>query len=173
MLFPVDIVSILQKDSWLSPNTSDSGIIDFQITWIREIPLLLTLLGDENPSLSKVVLRLQLHLGQCVIMNSPFSQELDRMQYSLYEYLLIIFFFLTRNISYGPFMKLGTDIQELSVCCLYYFSFLGPSLLQSLATCCLYLDSGDSSLNLECFLQAVLHLQLHLEQYVIMNSPLS
>ncbi|KAJ9549970.1 hypothetical protein OSB04_022513, partial [Centaurea solstitialis] len=156
MLFP--------RDSWLSPNRSDSGIINFQITWIREIPLLLILLGDKNSSLSKAVLRLQLHLGQCVTMNSPLSQELDGMQYSLrefystchdgsrkfdasilhlsdyYEYLLVIFFFLAGNISYGPFMKLATDVQELSVCCLYYFSFLDPSLLQSVAACCLCQD---------------------------------
>lgn len=129
MLFP--------KDSWLSPNTSDSGIIDFQITWIREIPLLLTLLGDKNPSLSKAVLRLQLHLGQCVIMNSPLSKELDSMQYSLREFYSTCH---DGNISYGPFMKLATDIQELSVCCLYYFSYLDPSLLQSLAACCLCQD---------------------------------
>ncbi|XP_024993388.1 uncharacterized protein LOC112527160 isoform X1 [Cynara cardunculus var. scolymus] len=129
MLFP--------KDGWLSPSTSDSGIIDFQITWIREIPLLLILLGDKNPSLSKAVLRLQLQLGQCAIMNSPLLQELDSMQYSLREFYSTCH---DGNISYGPFMKLARDIQELSVCCLYYFSFLDPSLLQSLAACCLCQD---------------------------------
>ncbi|KAJ9546962.1 hypothetical protein OSB04_019505 [Centaurea solstitialis] len=47
-------VHFTKRDSWLSLNRSDSGIIDFQNTWIREIPLLLILLGDKNPSLSKV-----------------------------------------------------------------------------------------------------------------------
>ncbi|GJU30927.1 armadillo-like helical domain-containing protein [Tanacetum coccineum] len=129
MLFP--------KDSWLSTNTSDPEIVDFQITWIREIPLLLTALADKCPSSSKVVLRLHLHLGKCVIMNSPLSQEFDNMQYSLTG------FYSTCHdgvISYGPFMKLPREIQEFSICCLYYFSFLDPSLLQSLAACCLCRD---------------------------------
>ncbi|KAJ0739367.1 putative pre-rRNA-processing protein Ipi1 [Helianthus annuus] len=125
------LVSDLQKTSWVSPNTSDSEIIDFQISWIREIPLLLTLLGDKNPLATKDVLRLQLHLAQC----GTHSQELDNMQYTLRE------FYSTcpcdGDISYGPFMKLGREIQELSVCCLYYFSFMDPSLLQSVAGCCL------------------------------------
>ncbi|XP_021969032.2 uncharacterized protein LOC110864293 [Helianthus annuus] len=47
------------------------------------------------------------------------------MQYTLREFY--------RDISYGPFMKLEREIQELSVCCLYYFSFMDPSLLQSVA----------------------------------------
>ncbi|KAJ0559009.1 putative testis-expressed protein 10/pre-rRNA-processing protein Ipi1 [Helianthus annuus] len=77
------------------------------------------------------VLRLQLHLAQC----GTHSQELDNMQYTLRE------FYSTcpcdGDISYGPFMKLEREIQELSVCCLYYFSFMDPSLLQSVAGCCL------------------------------------
>ncbi|GKB00375.1 armadillo-like helical domain-containing protein [Tanacetum coccineum] len=125
-------MSKLQKDSWLSTNTSDSGIVDFQIIWIREIPLLLTALADKCPSSSKAVLRLHLRLGQCVIMNSLLSQELDNMQHSLRG------FYSTCHdgaISYGPFMKLSREIQESSICCLYYFSFLDPSLLQSLVAC--------------------------------------
>ncbi|KAJ0559011.1 putative pre-rRNA-processing protein Ipi1 [Helianthus annuus] len=128
------------KTSWVSPNTSDSEIIDFQISWIREIPLLLTLLGDKNPLATKDVLRLQLHLAQC----GTHSQELDNMQYTLRE------FYSTcpcdGDISYGPFMKLGREIQELSVCCLYYFSFMDPSLLQSVAGCCLSHDLDPSLL---------------------------
>ncbi|MFS8032386.1 putative pre-rRNA-processing protein Ipi1 [Helianthus anomalus] len=133
MLFP--------KNCSVSLNTSDPVIADFQISWIREIPLLLTLLGDKNTSASKAVLLLQLHLGQ----RGTFSEELDNMQYSLRE------FYSTRslqdgNISYGPFMKLDREIQELSICCLYYFSFLDPSLLQSLAACCLCHDLEPSLL---------------------------
>lgn len=113
----------------------------------------------------QAVLRLHLHLGQCVIMNSPLSQELDNMQHSLRGFystchdgrkfhcliLHLIGYFmalwvlsdkkikqtLAGVISYGPFMKLPREIQEISICCLYYFSFLDPSLLQSLAACCL------------------------------------
>ncbi|KAI3713299.1 hypothetical protein L1987_71874 [Smallanthus sonchifolius] len=130
---------LFSKHCWVSP--SDAEIMDFQISWIREIPLLLTLLGDKNPSTSKAILLLQLHLGQRRI----FSQELDNMQYSLRE------FYSTPplhdgDISYGPFMKLDREIQELSICCLYYFSFLDPSLLQSLAACCLCHDLEPSLL---------------------------
>ncbi|XP_076946709.1 uncharacterized protein LOC143618344 isoform X1 [Bidens hawaiensis] len=133
MLFP--------KNCSVSPYTSDSEIMDFQISWIREIPLLLSLLGDKNSSASKAVLLLQLHLGQ----RGTFSQEFDNMQYSLRD------FYSTRpfndgDISYGPFMKLDKEIQELSICCLYYFSFVDPSLLQSIAACCLCHDLDPSIL---------------------------
>ncbi|XP_076951822.1 uncharacterized protein LOC143625362 [Bidens hawaiensis] len=40
------------KTFCVSPNTSDSEIADFQIPWIREIPLLLTRLGCIAPSTS-------------------------------------------------------------------------------------------------------------------------
>ncbi|XP_076896542.1 uncharacterized protein LOC143549537 [Bidens hawaiensis] len=133
MLFP--------KNCSVSPYTSDSEIMDFQISWIREIPMLLTLLGDKSPSASKAVLLLQLHLGQC----GTFSQEFDNMQYSLRD------FYSAHpvndgDISYGPFMKFDKEIQELSICCLYYFSFVDPSLLQSIAACCLCYDLEPSIL---------------------------
>ncbi|KAL8200810.1 hypothetical protein R6Q57_012149 [Mikania cordata] len=133
MLFP--------KNCWISPNTSDSKIVDFQISWIREIPLLLTRLGEKNPLASKAVLLLQLHLGQ----SGTFSQELDNMQLLLREFYSICPHH-NGDISYGPFMKLDREIQELSICCLYYFSFLDPSLLQSLAACCLCHDLEPSLL---------------------------
>lgn len=41
------------------------------------------------------------------------------------------------NIYYGPFMRLPRDCQELSICCLYYFSTLSALLLKSVALCCL------------------------------------
>lgn len=127
------------------PNTRNSAeIVEFQIRWIREIPLLLTVLGDKNPCSSKAVLRVQLHLGQCGISNSRLSQEFDSMQLSLTD------FYSTchdhGDISYGPFLKHTREIQELSVSCLYYFSFLHPSLLQSLAACCLCEDVEPSVL---------------------------
>ncbi|KAI3757840.1 hypothetical protein L6452_05383 [Arctium lappa] len=67
--------------------------------------------GDSSLNLEcflQAILRLQLHLGQCVIMISPLSQELDRMQYSLREFYRKCH---DGNISYGHFMKLATDIQ--------------------------------------------------------------
>lgn len=124
MLFPFD----LQKKTG-----SDSEIVEFQIRWIREIPLLLNVLGDKSPCSSKAVLRLQLELGQCGIM----QYEFDSMQFSFRQFYSTCH---DGDISYGPFRKLPRDIQELSISCLYYFSFLDPSLLQSLAACCLCAD---------------------------------
>ncbi|GJY86919.1 hypothetical protein Tco_0500945 [Tanacetum coccineum] len=76
---------LFHKESWLSTNTSNSGIVDFQSTQIREIPLFLTALADRCPTSSEAVLHLHIHLGQCpkkcvdwpskgcgyMIMNSP------------------------------------------------------------------------------------------------------
>ncbi|KAL4562598.1 hypothetical protein LXL04_026624 [Taraxacum kok-saghyz] len=120
-----------------------SEIVEFENTWIREIPLLLIQLGDKNPSSTKAVLRLQLRVGQCRI-----SQEFDNMQSSLTH-------FYTHgeiDISYGPFMKLERELQELSISCLYYFSFLNPSLLQSLAACCLCQINSFAGQDLEPFI---------------------
>ncbi|XP_076941183.1 uncharacterized protein LOC143610653 [Bidens hawaiensis] len=133
MLFP--------ENCSVSPYASDLEIMDFQISWIREIPLLLTLLGDKSPSASKAVLLLQLHLGQ----GGTFSQEFDNMQYSLRDFYSTCHF-NDGDISYRPFMKLDKEIQELSICCLYYFSFVDPSLLQSIAACCLCDDLEPSIL---------------------------
>lgn len=115
--------------------TSDSEILDYQITWLRELPLLLILLGDKHPVSSKAVLLLQLHLGQSALMNSSLSQEYDNMQYTFREFYSSSLHDST--VCYGPFMRLTRDIQELSVCCLYYFSFLDSLILQSLTSCCL------------------------------------
>lgn len=82
-LFPkleFDIVSNLQKNSWQSPNTNYSEIVDFQITWIREIPLLLILLDDKNSSVSKVYVRSQpfaIIFSSVVIKTSRILQHLD------------------------------------------------------------------------------------------------
>lgn len=55
-----------------------------------------------------------------------------------YFYLFIyLYFSFAATVCYGPFMSLNRDIQELSVCCLYYFSFLDSDILQSLTYCCL------------------------------------
>ncbi|CAK9180770.1 unnamed protein product [Ilex paraguariensis] len=126
---------LVPKHGWLYLDASDPKILEYQLNWIRELPSLLILLGDRHPLCSKAVLRLQLRLGQIAPLNSTFSQEFDNMQYSLRE------FYSTclddRSVCYGPFIRLPREIQELSVCCLYYFSFLDSFLLQSLVSCCL------------------------------------
>ncbi|XP_008241050.1 PREDICTED: uncharacterized protein LOC103339529 isoform X2 [Prunus mume] len=117
---------------YLDPSVPE--ILDFQIAWIRELPMLLILMGDKNPSCSQVVLHLLLRVGQRSLMNSSFAWEYDNVQFSLQP------FFSNQNdgnISYGPFVKLPRDSQELSLCCLFYFSHLDSLLLKSIADCCL------------------------------------
>ncbi|KGN59441.1 uncharacterized protein LOC101213652 isoform X1 [Cucumis sativus] len=110
-------------------------IVEHRVAWIRELPLLLILLGDSYPSCSEVVLRLLLHVGQASFLNSALKWEYDNTQHHLQE------FYHTStaegNKCYGPFTKLPKECQELSICCLYYFSYLDPLLLKSLASCCL------------------------------------
>ncbi|KAK8336992.1 hypothetical protein V6Z12_A09G155500 [Gossypium hirsutum] len=113
---------------------SDTVVLDFQTVWIRELPLLLMLLGDRQPSSSQVVLRLLLRLGQFSGSNSFLFWEYENTQFALSE------FYSTceeGNIYYGPFMRLPRDCQELSICCLYYFSNLSGLFLKSVALCCL------------------------------------
>ncbi|TYG54114.1 hypothetical protein ES288_D09G163000v1 [Gossypium darwinii] len=113
---------------------SDTVVLDFQTVWIRELPSLLMLLGDRQPSSSQVVLRLLLRLGQFSGSNSFLFWDYENTQFALSE------FYSTceeGNIYYGPFMRLPRDCQELSICCLYYFSNLSALLLKSVALCCL------------------------------------
>ncbi|KAI3471756.1 hypothetical protein Pfo_028409 [Paulownia fortunei] len=117
---------------YLDPN--DPTLLDYQIAWIQYLPSLLILLDDKSPLCSKAVLRLQLRVGQAAPVKSPFSQEFDTMQYNFRG------FFSQQNenaVCYGPFIRLAADIQELAICCLYYFSFMDSLLLQSLVSCCL------------------------------------
>ncbi|GER29010.1 ARM repeat superfamily protein [Striga asiatica] len=128
--------------SLLYLDTDDPTLFDYQIAWIQYLPSLLILLDDKSPSCSKAVLRLQLRILQGAPVNSPFSQEFDTMQYSFKK----IFSQQIENaISYGPFMRLAADIQELAICCLYYISFMDSQLLQSLVSCCLC-DNVDRNL---------------------------
>ncbi|KAA8518460.1 hypothetical protein F0562_015934 [Nyssa sinensis] len=94
-------------------DSSDPEILDHQITWIRELPLLLILLGDKHPLCSKLVLCLLLRLGQYAPSNSFFAQEYDNMQYSLREFYSTCI--NESSICYGPFIRLARDSQELSV----------------------------------------------------------
>ncbi|CAN1234391.1 Testis-expressed protein 10 [Linum perenne] len=118
-------------------NASNSELFNCQISWMRELPQLLIQLGDRNPSSSQAVLRLILRLGQ-------HSGEYDNLQYSLEE------FYSTSQQAgkthYGPFIKLPRVSQELSLCCLYYFSHLDSALLRSLASCICLSHELDESL---------------------------
>ncbi|KAI3970590.1 hypothetical protein MKX01_024237 [Papaver californicum] len=123
------------RDVTLLVDTSESEILDFQISWIQELPQLLAQLGDGYPSSSKIILHLLLRLGQCAPINPSLASEYDNLQKSLTE-------FYSRPqvegaMHYGPFVKLPRDCQELAVSSLYYFSSLDPLLLRSLASCCL------------------------------------
>ncbi|KAK6912302.1 hypothetical protein RJ641_024395, partial [Dillenia turbinata] len=119
-------------------DASGPEVLGYQIAWISELPLLLILLGDSFPSRSKAVLHLQLQLGQCIPLNSPLSQAYDNMQHSMRQFYSTCL--EDGSICYGLSTKLTTDCQELSVCCLYYFSFLDPLLLKSIISCCLCSD---------------------------------
>ncbi|XP_022888460.1 uncharacterized protein LOC111403998 isoform X1 [Olea europaea var. sylvestris] len=132
------------EKNWLYMDRTDPTILDYQITWIRELAPLLTLLGDKNPTCSKAVLSLQLRLGQAAPPNSPFSQEFDNMQYIMRDFYSS--HIDERSLSYGPFIRLAEDVQEISICCLYYFSFMDSLLLQSLVPCCLCPDLEPSLL---------------------------
>lgn len=116
-------------------------ISSYSIVWMRELPLLLIVLGDKHPSCLQVVLHLLLLLGQHAPFNSSLAQEYDNMQYSLQEFYSRC---LDGRICYGPFIKLPRDTQELSICCLFYFSRLDSLLLTSLASCCLCHDLEPS-----------------------------
>ncbi|KAK7244813.1 hypothetical protein RIF29_39640 [Crotalaria pallida] len=126
--------------SMLSLDTSTTESLELQgalISWISELPLLLIQLGDKNPACSLAVLRLQLCIGQRALLNSSLFWVYDNMQHSLQE------FYSTcqgEHISYGPFLGLPRESQELSLCCIYYFSHLELPFLKSIACCCLSPD---------------------------------
>lgn len=128
---------LVPKQGCMHLHASDPEILEVQLAWIRELPLLLIHLDDKNPVSSRAVLRLQLSLGQCALMNPSLSHEYDNMQFSMSEFYSK---HLDGEVYYGPFIKLSRDIQELSLSCIYYFSFLDPLLLQSLVSCCLSHD---------------------------------
>ncbi|TKY65839.1 Testis-expressed sequence 10 protein [Spatholobus suberectus] len=124
--------------SMLSMETSNPKYLELQDAlhaWIRYLPLLLIQLGDKHPACSQVVLRLQLHIGQCALLNPSLVEMYDNMQYSLQD------FYCTYQeggqICYGPFLRLPVESQELCLCSLYYFSHLDLPILKSIACCCL------------------------------------
>ncbi|KAK8466466.1 hypothetical protein PHAVU_008G104000 [Phaseolus vulgaris] len=132
-------------ESMLSIETSNPENLNLQdalLAWIGDLPLLLIQLGDKHPASSQAVLRLQLHIGQCALLNSVLVCMYDNMQQSLQD------FYCTcqeggEQICYGPFLSLPRESQELSLCSLYYFSHLDQPILKSIAYCCLS-DDLDS-----------------------------
>ncbi|XP_045795864.1 uncharacterized protein LOC123890321 [Trifolium pratense] len=126
--------------SMLSPETNNPGNVDLQealCAWIEELPMLLIQLGDKHPASSLASVRLQLRIGQRALLNSALVCVYDSMQNSLQD------FYSTcqgENICYGPFVRLPRESQELSLCCLYYFSHLDLPFLKSIAGCCLSPD---------------------------------
>ncbi|KAL8094953.1 hypothetical protein AgCh_036461 [Apium graveolens] len=114
--------------------TSDPEILAYHITWLTELPSLLIHLGDKHPLSSKAVLLLQLHLGQRASINPTLSQEYNKIQHTVKDFYSSV---ADSTVGYGPFISLARDIQELSVCCLYYFSYLDSPIIQSVTSCCL------------------------------------
>ncbi|XP_056161020.1 uncharacterized protein LOC115685680 isoform X2 [Syzygium oleosum] len=125
-------------------DVSDPELLDHQIAWIRELPTLLVVLGEKHQSVTQVVLRLILRVGQSASSRPALQWEYDNLQYGLQD------FFCEcqdeSSVSYGPFIRLSQDCQELAVCCLYYFSHLDSALLKAIAKCCLCNDLEPSVL---------------------------
>ncbi|GAU17504.1 hypothetical protein TSUD_340470 [Trifolium subterraneum] len=99
--------------------------------------LKLACLSAIEDMLTPATVRLQLRIGQRALLNSALVCVYDNMQNSLQD------FYSTcqgENICYGPFVRLPRECQELSLCCLYYFSHLDLPFLKSIAGCCLSPD---------------------------------
>ncbi|KAI4300557.1 hypothetical protein L6164_033924 [Bauhinia variegata] len=118
-------------------NPENLDLQDALIAWIAELPLLLIQLGDKHPACSMVVLHLQLRIGQCALLSSSLVHVYNNMQYVLQD-----FYYTCQEGTkrYGPFISLPRECQELSLSCLYYFSYLDSPFLKSLTSCCLSPD---------------------------------
>lgn len=126
---------LVLKQEILFSDASNKEIMDCQRLWIHEIGLLLNSLNKRKPSCFHAVLHLLLRLGQIGLSNSDLAVEYNKLQDELQKYYCI----KTDDglICYGRFLELPKESQELSICCLYYFSSLKGQLLASLALCCL------------------------------------
>ncbi|XP_028777518.1 uncharacterized protein LOC114734142 [Neltuma alba] len=130
-----DMLTSIQGKLHLDASSPEN--LEFQdalIAWIRELPLLLVQIGDKHPAFSQEVLRLQLHIGQHALLNSSLVCVYDNMQNSLQEFYCAC---QEGNMCYGPFIRLPREVQELSLCCLYYFSHLDSHFLKTISCCCL------------------------------------
>ncbi|XP_062184458.1 uncharacterized protein LOC133888289 [Phragmites australis] len=112
---------------WFSEN--DSGMLGYHGAWINELPGILLLSIDKAPSVTKVVLKLLLRIGQyfptmdCENLR-PFIKLFGVKSSS-------------GTMELGPFVNLPLDCKELAISCLYYFPSLLPDIIGSLASCCL------------------------------------
>ncbi|XP_061338015.1 uncharacterized protein LOC133284896 [Gastrolobium bilobum] len=125
-------------------STENSEFVDALLAWTRELPLLLIQLRDNHPVCSKAVLHLLLHIGQNAPVHPSLVCTYDNLQSSLLE-----FYSTCReggHICCGPFLRLPRESQELSLCCVSYFSHLDWPLLKSMACCCLSPDLDPHAL---------------------------
>ncbi|XP_020528524.1 testis-expressed protein 10 homolog isoform X3 [Amborella trichopoda] len=134
-----EMLPLIQKQDISFPDSCDLDMCEYLQMWLNALPKLLWQLGHSHPSVSKVVLHLLLRIGQCAKIDSFDALAYDKMQVGL-----IPFFSLCSErskdqgkCSYGPFIRLPRDCQELAICCLYYVSSMSSLLLESLARCCL------------------------------------
>ncbi|KAG2566782.1 hypothetical protein PVAP13_7NG244800 [Panicum virgatum] len=106
-----------------------SGVLGYHDAWIHELPRILLQSIDKAPSVTKVVLKLLLRIGQyfptmdCENLR-PFI-KLFGVESS------------SGAVELGPFVNLARDCQELATSCLYYFPSLLPDIIRPLASCCL------------------------------------
>uniref|UniRef100_A0A7C9EBQ9 Uncharacterized protein n=1 Tax=Opuntia streptacantha TaxID=393608 RepID=A0A7C9EBQ9_OPUST len=126
---------LVSKQHIIHPEGGDEEALHYQKAWMSGIVLLLNSIGNRHPSYSHAALLLQLRLGQIGLSNRYLAEEYDKMQDDLQRFYCI--FTEDGDECYGPFMELPLDSQEISICCLYYFTSLNRQLLASLALCCL------------------------------------
>lgn len=126
---------LVSKQHVVHPEAGDEEALHYQKAWMNEIVLLLNSIGNRHPSYLHAALLLQLRLGQIGLSKRYLAEEYDKMQDDLQKFYCM--FTEDGDECYGPFMELPLHSQEISICCLYYFSSLNRQLLASLALCCL------------------------------------
>ncbi|KAF2289636.1 hypothetical protein GH714_037631 [Hevea brasiliensis] len=159
--------SLLQRKGMWQPDGYDPEVVGPLITWIRELPVLLILLGDRHPSSSEAVLHLLLDLGRFASPGTFLAKEYDEVQKSLQE-----FYCTYQRGCYGPFTRLPLECQKLSIYSLAYFSHLDSPLLTSVTLCCLRPDLDEDVLFLiiehlhSIFRRGKIEIQDHLSFFV-------
>ncbi|XP_058003755.1 uncharacterized protein LOC110659077 [Hevea brasiliensis] len=151
------------------PDGYDPEVVGPLITWIRELPVLLILLGDRHPSSSEAVLHLLLDLGRFASLGSFLAKEYEEVQKSLQEFYCT---YQEGDKCYGPFTRLPLECQKLSIYSLAYFSHLDSPLLTSVTLCCLRPDLDEYVLFLiiehlhSIFRRGKIEIQDHLSFFV-------
>ncbi|KAF2289634.1 hypothetical protein GH714_037626 [Hevea brasiliensis] len=157
-----------RKGMW-QPDGYDPEVVGPLITWIRELPVLLILLGDRHPSSSEAVLHLLLDLGRFASPGTFLAKEYDEVQKSLQEFYCT---YQEGDKCYGPFTRLPLECQKLSIYSLAYFSHLDSPLLTSVTLCCLRPDLDEDVLFLiiehlhSIFRRGKIEIQDHLSFFV-------